>query len=220
MIAMTGTMLLFSTTSMQTLRIPATKKNWLGKALKVLDSGGTVGFPTDTVYGVGVRVFDLAGIERLYAIKERERAKAIAVLIAETSQLGQIAEANNAAVKLAKRFWPGPLTLVLPRQPEVPELLTQGPTVGVRVPDHAVARELLAAAGPMAVTSANVSGGKNTLSADEVMEQLDGRIELLIDGGPTLGDTPSTVVDLTSEEPKLLRAGPVSEAEITETLSS
>lgn len=206
--------------SMKTNRIPATKKNWVDKALKVLDGGGVVAFPTDTVYGVGVRVFDLAGIERLYAIKERERTKAIAVLIAETSQLKQIGEANKAAMKLTKRFWPGPLTLVLRRQSEVPELLTQGPTVGVRVPDHAVARALLAAAGPMAVTSANLSGGKNALTADEVMEQLDGRVELIIDGGRTPGDQSSTVVDLTGAEPKILRQGPVTEAAIMAALNS
>jgi L-threonylcarbamoyladenylate synthase len=200
------------------LRIPATKNNWIDKALKVLNSSGTVAFPTDTVYGVGVRVFDLEGIERLYAIKERERSKAIAVLIAETSQLEQIALADKAAIKLAERFWPGPLTLVLDRHPKVPEYLTQGPTVGVRVPDHEVARQLLAAAGPMAVTSANLSGGKNTLNADEVITQLDGRIDLLVDGGQTPGDKPSTVVDLTGADPKILREGPVSEAEIMKAL--
>lgn len=205
---------MISITSMQTLRISATKKIWIDKALKTLDAGGTVAFPTDTVYGVGVRVFDLAGIERLYAIKERERTKAIAVLIANTGQLSIIAQANKAAIKLAERFWPGALTLVLRRQPEVPESLAQGPTVGVRVPNHAVARKLLSAAGPMAVTSANLSGSKNTLNADAVMEQLDGRIELLIDGGQTPGDRPSTVVDLSGEDPRLLRAGPITEAEI------
>jgi len=199
---------------MQTLRISASKKNWIDQALEVLDSGGTVAFPTDTVYGVGVRVFDLTGIERLYAIKERERTRAIAVLIAETSQLEQIAQTSKAAVKLAKQFWPGSLTLVLNRQPEVPELLTQGPTVGVRVPNHKTAQKLLATAGPMAVTSANLSGVKNTLNADEVLEQLNGRVDLLVDGGQSPGDKPSTVVDLTGGEPKILREGPISEGEI------
>lgn len=201
-------------TPMQTLRISATKKRWLDKALKVLDSGGTVAFPTDTVYGVGVRAFDTAGIERLYAIKERERSKAVAVLIAETDQLEQIAEANRSAIRLAREFWPGPLTLVLPRRPKVPDILTQGPTVGVRVPDHEVVRSLLSAAGPMAVTSANLSGGKNPLNADEVLEQLDGRIDLLVDGGQSPGGRPSTVVDLTGDEPRILRAGPLSEDKI------
>ena len=199
---------------MQTLRIPATKTNWIVKAIEVLDNGGTVAFPTDTVYGVGVRVFDKAGIERLYEIKGRERTKAIAVLIAETDQLEQIAEADKAAIKLAKEFWPGSLTLVLPKQPEVPDELTQGATVGIRVPDHKIARKLLKAVGPMAVTSANLSGGDNTLNADEVMAQLNGRIDLLIDGGQSPGDKPSTVVDLTDTVPKVLREGPVSEAEI------
>ncbi|MCL5429833.1 MAG: L-threonylcarbamoyladenylate synthase [Chloroflexi bacterium] len=204
---------------MKTRRLLSTQKDWLTKAVAVLDKGGVVAFPTDTVYGVGVRAFDATGIERLYAIKEREKTKAVAVLIAERGQLSQIAEANKPAKKLASRFWPGPLTLVLTRQPDLPEVLTQGPTVGVRVPDHAVARALLAAAGPMAVTSANLSGRENTLNAGEVLEQLDGRIELIIDGGQTPGDQPSTVVDLTGEKPMVLRAGPVSEAEIMAALA-
>jgi L-threonylcarbamoyladenylate synthase len=199
---------------MQTLRIPSTKSNWTKKAIEVLDNGGTVAFPTDTVYGVGVRVFDKAGIERLYEIKGRERTKAIAVLIAETEQLEQIAEANKAAIMLAQEFWPGSLTLVLPKQPEVPDELTQGATVGIRVPNHKVAQKLLKLTGPMAVTSANLSGGDNTLNADEVMAQLNGRIDLLIDGGQSPREKPSTVVDLTGIVPKVLREGPVSEEEI------
>jgi len=182
--------------------------------LKILEDGGVVAFPTDTVYGVGVRAFDVDGIERLYAIKGRERSKAIAILIAEANQLEQIAEADKTAQTLAKNFWPGPVTLVLPRKPQVPESLAQGPTIGIRVPDHTVSRKLLAAAGPMAVTSANLSGEKNTLDADEVLAQLGGRIDLVIDGGQTPGNQPSTVVDLTGGEPKFLRIGSVSEADI------
>lgn len=199
---------------MKTVRILSTNKNWISKTLKILEEGGVVAFPTDTVYGVGVRAFDVDGIERLYTIKGRERSKAIAILIAEASQLEQIAEVNKAAQTLAKKFWPGPVTLVLPRKPQVPESLAQGPTIGIRVPDHPVSRKLLAAAGPMAVTSANLSGEKNTLNADEVLAQLDGRIDLVLDGGQTPGTQPSTVVDLTEGAPKFLRMGPVSEADI------
>ncbi len=199
---------------MKTQRILATNKNWILKALRILEEGGVVAFPTDTVYGVGVRAFDVDGIERLYAIKGRERSKAIAILIAEASQLEQIAEADKAAHTLAKKFWPGPVTLVLPRKPQVPESLAQGPTIGIRVPDHPVARKLLAAAGPMAVSSANSSGERNALDAGEVLAQLGGRIDLVIDGGHTPGNQPSTVVDLTEGDPKFLRIGSVSEAEI------
>jgi L-threonylcarbamoyladenylate synthase len=115
---------------------------------------------------------------------------------------------------LAQEFWPGSLTLVLPKQPEVPDELTQGATVGIRVPNHKVAQKLLKLTGPMAVTSANLSGGDNTLNADEVMAQLNGRIDLLIDGGQSPREKPSTVVDLTGIVPKVLREGPVSEEEI------
>jgi len=103
---------------------------------------------------------------------------------------------------------------VLPRHPSLPALLSPNETIGVRVPDHAVARALLAAAGPMAVTSANAAGGANAPSAEEVLAQLGGRIELVLDGGQTPGNQPSTVVDLTGAQPRVLRAGPISEEEI------
>lgn len=203
---------------MQTLRLSADGPKAIARAVKVLKKGGIVAFPTDTVYGIGAPAFDVESIERLYEVKGREHAKAIAILISSQDELKLVAVANKAALRLAKRFWPGPLTLVLPRNPKVPEALSQGATIGVRVSDHAVARGLLAAVGPMGVSSANVSGQANTRTADEVLAQLGGRIEMVLDGGQTPGDRPSTVVDLTGEKPKVLRVGPISEEQILEAL--
>ncbi|HKY79012.1 MAG TPA: L-threonylcarbamoyladenylate synthase [Anaerolineales bacterium] len=200
---------------MITQRLAADAPDAMQRAFETLEAGGVVAFPTDTVYGLGAPAFNAASIERLFAIKGRELTKAIAVLIAEPGELDKVAKGlNQRAMRLAERFWPGPLTLVLPRHPSLPALLSPNETIGVRVPDHAVARALLAAAGPMAVTSANLAGGANPRSAEEVLGQLGGRIELVLDGGQTPGNQPSTVVDLTGAQPRVLRAGPISEEEI------
>ncbi len=190
------------------------------RAVEILKAGGVVAFPTDTVYGLGALAFDVKAIERLYDIKDRAQTKAIAVLIASADDMALIADQpSTAALRLARRFWPGPLTIVVPRNPKVPEALSHNATIGVRVPDHAVAQALLAAAGPMGVTSANLSGQPNTVTAEQVLAQLDGRIDLLIDGGQTPGDTPSTVVDMTGAAARVLRVGPVSAAQIAAALA-
>ena len=199
---------------MQTQVLAASEPGAIPAAQERLGQGGVVAFPTDTVYGVGVAVQDAKGIARLYAIKGRDSAKAIPVLSASVEELEPVALANAAAKKLADAFWPGPLTLVLPKQPGLPPELSALDTVGVRVPDHPVALALLRAVGPMAVTSANRSGGPDSLSAAEVVEQLGGRVDLVLDGGRTPGAQPSTVVDLSEDSPRILRQGPISEAEI------
>ncbi len=204
---------------MKTERLPASAPEAISHALDILERGGVVAFPTDTVYGIGALAFKPESIERLYAIKGRAHTKAIAVLLGSAEDLTQIADKpSEAALRLARRFWPGPLTIVVPRNRRVPEALSQSDTIGVRVPDHAVAQKLLAATGPMGVTSANLSGKPNALNADDVLTQLEGRVHLVIDGGQTPGETPSTVVDMSGAEPKILRSGPVSEAEILATL--
>jgi L-threonylcarbamoyladenylate synthase len=204
---------------MKTELISAGASDAIERALGVLRSGGLVAFPTDTVYGVGALIRSPQSIARLFEVKGREETKAIAVLIADANQLELVAnQASEAAKKLAASFWPGALTLVLPKLPSLPAVLSPNDTIGVRVPDHAVARALLAAAGPMAVTSANISGGANALNANEVLAQLGGRIKLVLDGGQTPGDRPSTVVDMTSQPPRVLREGPVTAAEIAEAL--
>jgi L-threonylcarbamoyladenylate synthase len=184
-------------------------------ALKILQSGGLVAFPTDTVYGVGALAFDRAAVENIYAAKDRPAEKAIPVLIGDVDDLAKVTAAvPEIALKLAARFWPGPLTLVVPKHPDLPEAVSATPTVGVRIPDNPVARALLRLAGPMAVTSANLSGQPSPSTAQEVFAQLGGRIALILDGGKTPGGVPSTVVNCVGAVPQVLRAGPIPKSEI------
>jgi L-threonylcarbamoyladenylate synthase len=182
----------------------------LARALAVLQKGGLVAFPTDTVYGVGTLAFNGAAVGRIYIAKDRPDDKAIPVLIGTSTDLEKVTlEVPEAASRLAARFWPGPLTLVVPKHPDLPETVSATPTVGVRVPDHGLARKMLMAAGPMAVTSANISGKPSPSTAQEVLAQLSGRIALIIDGGKTPGGVPSTVVDCSGPEIRILREGPI-----------
>jgi len=182
----------------------------LPQAEQLLRLSDLVAFPTDTVYGLGALFTDPAAIEKLYLVKGREAAKAIAVLICDMTALSQVtAELSDLAARLAKRFWPGPLTLVVPAHPDLPANLSPLPTVGVRMPDHPVALALLRRTGPLAVTSANLSGYPSARTAEEVLAQLDGHIPLILDGGETPGGLSSTVVDCTGNQPVILRQGPV-----------
>jgi L-threonylcarbamoyladenylate synthase len=204
---------------MKTEVIKATNPVAIPHALDVLNHGGLIVFPTDTVYGLAVLPYRQEYIERLYILKGRDTSKAIAVLISDISELDKVATSpGEAARRLAGKFWPGPLTIVVPRHPDLPDALSQKPTIGVRVPDHPVAIQLLRATGPLAVTSANLSGSENTNSAAEVLSQLDGRVHLVIDGGPTRGGIPSTVVDCTAPELRILRRGPILEEDLIQAL--
>lgn len=189
-------------------------------AVDILKHGGTVVFPTDTVYGLASLPFNEDFVERLYVIKGRNSTRAIAVLIGEVSGLEKVSISPSISAKqLAEQFWPGPLTLVVPRHPNLPEVLAPLPTVGVRVPDHPVALNLLGITGPLAVTSANLSSRENTNTAQEAFEQLQGRVDLIIDGGRSPGGVPSTVVDCTTPDLTILRPGPISYDDIERIVS-
>ncbi len=196
---------------METQVVGAGSPDVFASALQILRSGGLVAFPTDTVYGVGSLAFDDEAVRSIYVAKGRSPEKAIPILLGDAADLDKVALTLPASARrLAERFWPGALTLIVRKRPELPEAVSAADTVGVRVPDHAVARELLRAAGPMAVTSANMSGQASPWTASEVLQQLAGRIPLIIDGGRTPGGTPSTVLDCTQDDPVVLRAGPIS----------
>jgi L-threonylcarbamoyladenylate synthase len=190
--------------------LPSGAPDAVDAALKELRSGKLVAFPTDTVYGIGALAFDERAVQSIYEAKGRSEEKAIPVLLGDATDLEKVAASlPPMAQRLGQRFWPGPLTLVVPKRPELPVAVSATGTVGVRVPDHPFARALLNAAGPMAVTSANRSGQPSPCTADDVLQQLDGRVALIIDGGATPGGIPSTVLDCTDAEPRLLRAGPL-----------
>jgi len=204
---------------MQTEIIPADENQSMRRALETVRKGGLVAFPTDTVYGLGTLAFDGKAVESIYLAKDRPVEKAIPVLIGDVSDLEKISDdVPDVARRLASRFWPGPLTVIVPKKPTLPEAVSATSTVGVRIPDHPVARALLRTAGPMAVTSANISGQPSPSTAQEVFDQLSGRIELIVDGGRTPGGLPSTLVDCSGGAIKILREGPISLEQILSAL--
>jgi L-threonylcarbamoyladenylate synthase len=192
-------------------------------AIRILREGGVVALPTDTVYGIGVDLSVPGGIERLFEAKRRPADRAIVLLLAEAGQAATLADWPPAAAVLAEAFWPGGLTLVVPQRPSVAfpaELTASRSTIGLRVPDHPSPRALAAALGPLPVTSANVSGLPEARTALEIVTQLGDAVDLVLDGGPSRGGPPSTVVDCTVEPPRILRAGAIDAAEIIACLRS
>lgn len=204
---------------MKTEIVSASSINVIPRAIEILKAGGLVAFPTDTVYGVGALAFDGKAVESIYLAKDRPIEKAIPILIGDSDDLRKVGtDIPDSAHKLAFRFWPGPLTILVPKRADLPEAVSATDTVGVRVPDHDLARALLRAAGPMAVTSANISGKQSPVTGEDVYEQLGGRIDLIIDGGKTPGGVPSTLVDCTTVGLKVLRDGPISLEELISAL--
>ncbi len=180
----------------------------LDLAAQLLRQHQLIAFPTDTVYGVGTLAFDGATVLKLYVAKERPPEKAIPILIADIADLDQVAiDVPPLAYRLMETFWPGALTIVVPKQPHIPIEVSTTDTVAVRMPDLDLARDLMRRTGPLAVTSANRSAGPNPRTAQEVLEQLAGRIDAIVDGGQTPGGVPSTVVDCTQSTPVILREG-------------
>jgi L-threonylcarbamoyladenylate synthase len=194
-----------------TTREVASAPGALQQAAQVLAGGGLVAFPTDTLYGLGACATLPASIERLFTAKDRPRDRSIPILIGSLDQLERVAvDVPEAVRRLALAFWPGPLTLVVPRREDLPDILGPTPTVGVRVPNHPVALGLLQLAGPLAVTSANLSGAEGCTTADQVEQALSGRVELILDGGRCPGGVASTVAAFDGGNVRILREGPIS----------
>jgi L-threonylcarbamoyladenylate synthase len=177
-------------------RLPASDPGALDAAADALRRGDVVGLPTETVYGLAVLPVP-AALERLIVAKQRPLEKGIALLIDGMDQAESLAQVAPAARALATRFWPGPLTLVLELLPgiELPDGVTGGrTTVGLRLPDHVVPRALARRLGPIAVSSANLSGEPEARSADELLTRIGDRVALVLDDGPVRGGVPSSVV--------------------------
>ena len=183
----------------------------LALAAELLRAGELVAFPTETVYGLGANALDPAAVLKIFAAKNRPADNPLIVHIAEREQLNGLCEVTPTAENLMDAFWPGPLTLLLPKTAAVPDAVTAGlVSVGVRMPSHPVARELLrACALPIAAPSANTSTRPIPTAARHVLEDMDGRIPLILDGGDCEVGVESTVLDLTGEEPEVLRPGAV-----------
>ena len=178
-------------------------------AAATLRDGGVVAIPTDTVYGIAVALGRAGGVERLFEVKARPPDRAVMVLVDALDQLAGWVELSSSARALST-LWPGGLTLVLPLRSgaPLPPALTAGmQTLGVRIPKHEVPRSLARAVGPLPTTSANPSGAPEARSAQDVLATLGDRIDLIVDGGPSAGGVPSTVVDCSAERPRILRPG-------------
>ena len=178
-------------------------KKLIAQAAKVLRSGGLVGFPTETVYGLGANLLSKTAIAKLYRVKERPRGKPFTVHISDASSMKRSGcEVTKEAKILIDKYWPGPLTIILNCK--------DGQKTGFRMPGNRVALELIKESGvPVAAPSANISGKRPPTTASDVLEQLDGRIDILLDGGATDVGIESTVIDMTVTPPKILREGAI-----------
>ncbi|MBX7168616.1 MAG: threonylcarbamoyl-AMP synthase [Pirellulales bacterium] len=193
----------------------------IAQAAAIVERGGLVAFPTETVYGLGADATAADAVARIFAAKGRPDANPLIVHVLDASGARQlVAEWPSRAERLAQAFWPGPLTLVLPKNDRIPAVVTAGgSTVGLRCPTHPVARALLAAARcPIAAPSANLSNRLSATRAEHVLNQLAGRVDLILDGGATPGGLESTVVDLTTTPPRVLRPGSILAEEIAAVL--
>jgi len=189
------------------------------QAINILSRGGLVAFPTDTVYGLGADCRNEAAVARVYDAKRRPRHLALPVLLSDVSQMESVAEfVPEIARRLAERFLPGGLTLVLYKAPWVTSLLSGGGNkIAVRVPNHPIPIALIQGVGaPITGTSANITGSPSPVTAEEVRQQMGNRVDLIIDGGRCPGGKASTVLDLTEEVPKILRQGAIPREEIEE----
>jgi len=205
------------------LKSPEAEKA-LERAAQILRAGGLVALPTETVYGLGANALDAEAVERIFKAKQRPSWDPVIVHVAgengaEAMLEGLVREVPEAARKLMKAFWPGPLTLLLPRAAAVPDVVTAGrPLVGVRMPAHPVALELIRRAGvPVAAPSANLFARTSPTTAAHVLADLDGRIDAVVDAGPTEHGVESTVLDPNTSPMMIYRPGAVTSAQIQDT---
>ncbi len=208
---------------MNTVLLPASAPDAVERAAAVIRAGGLVAIPTETVYGLGANGLDASAVRKIFAAKGRPQDNPLILHVASFDEVGAVChDIPEQAKLLADRFWPGPLTMVLPCRDSVPRQTTAGlSTVAVRCPDNTVTRRLIRAAGvPIAAPSANISGKPSPTTAQHVLHDMDGRIELILDGGPCRVGVESTIVDLTGAVPQLLRPGGVTPEVLRELLGA
>jgi L-threonylcarbamoyladenylate synthase len=194
--------------------LKATKENVL-TASQTVKTGGLVVYPTDTVYGLGCDPFNVEAVKRVFRVKG-ERKKPLPILASGIKHVEKIAYLSKDARKIVERFWPGPLMIIVPKKPTLPNIVTCNlGSVGVRVPKHDLAIQFISLSNGLLVgTSANKTGKKPALTASEAAEQLGKDVDVILDVGPTSIGVPSTVIDLTSEKPRILRKGSVDSKDI------
>jgi len=195
----------------------------LREAAKVILKNGVIGYPTETVYGLGANALSDAAVEKIFELKGREKHKPILIIAAELDQVKKLVASFPAKAEiLAQAFWPGALTMVLEAAPQLSKLLLGGGNqIGIRIPGSKICLELLKYCGvPITSTSANLSGQKNPISASEVRENFGDKLDLIIDGGESQSSVPSTVVVVAADNIKLIREGAISKSKITQVIGS
>jgi L-threonylcarbamoyladenylate synthase len=203
------------------LILKATAGN-IRKASKVVKNGGLIIYPTDTVYGLGCNPFDVQAVKRIFETKGERKYKPLPILGSDIQHVQKIAQLNEKAMKVAKKFWPGPLTIIVPKKPSLPDIVTCGSgSVGVRIPNHSVATQLISLCDGLLVgTSANKTGHKPSKTALEAAEQLGDQVDVILDAGPAPLCQESSVLDLMLKRPKMLREGLIKLEEVLSVLES
>lgn len=199
--------------------IKAVTEESISQAAEILKQGGIVAFPTDTVYGLGAICTDEEAVKKIFAAKGRDEGKPLSILVSSIEQAEKIAlEIPEKAKRLMEKYWPGALTVVLKKRPEISETVSAGKdTIGIRMPNSPMTVSLLEAAGmPLAAPSANTSGKRSSVSAEDVICDLNGKVDMILDGGICPVGISSTVVDLTGDEPVILREGTITKTMIDE----
>lgn len=181
----------------------------IDKAVKLLKESKLVAFPTETVYGLGAVAFDYEAVQKIFAVKGRPSQKPLLVHVNSQKQVESLVkEIPSAARLLMNRFWPGPLSIILPARESIPAIIRGGGnSIGLRMPSHQVARALIEKAGPLAAPSANLSGHPSPITAKQVKGDLGGKIDAILDAGPTRIGIASTIIDLTGKKYRILREG-------------
>ena len=206
---------------MNTLLLSAADANTAKIAAEIIKNGGLVAIPTETVYGLGANGLDPQSVAKIFEAKGHPQDNPLILHVSEPKEIENFCHSSpESAYKLAEKFWPGPLTMVLPARDTVPKCTTAGlPTVAVRCPDNAVTRQIIRLSGcPIAAPSANISGKPSTTTAEHVMHDHNGKIDAVVDGGPCRVGLESTIVDLTEDRPRLLRPGGITPEQLMEVL--
>ena len=206
---------------MKTLLLSVADANTPKAAAEIIKSGGLVAIPTETVYGLGANGLDPEAVAKIFLAKGRPQDNPLILHVTDAADIEKLCHSiPETAYKRAEKFWPGPLTIVLPAREIVPQCTTAGlPTVAVRCPDNAVTREIIRLSGcPIAAPSANISGKPSTTTAEHVIHDHNGKIEAVVDGGPCRVGVESTIVDLSEDRPRLLRPGGITPEQLIEVL--
>jgi L-threonylcarbamoyladenylate synthase len=189
------------------------QQHLLQEAVDIILGGGLIAFPTDTTYGLGVNPFDDKAVKRVFELKQRDPKKALIILISDKQQIDQLAvDISPTALKLIEQFWPGPLTLIFKTSAEIASFkIGESSKIGIRLPQSPIAQALIQLAKiPVTASSANPSGQPSSLTAQQVLHYFGKQVDFVIDGGPASSQRESTVLDVTTDPPKLIRAGAIS----------